>query len=152
MVVPFVGLPESSVHVKAAPPHSCTSMPRCLRYQLRRAAGSLALKKMPPMPVTRFMWFPLSVVLVKASAAGRDRRRVGDAELRQPIQVLPPLRVVGLAQLAQIRPGVEPCVVTVVEPESHRVMADGLDRVDADLVLAELQRFLSGAVAADLRR
>src|SRR5918995_1031349 len=55
IVVPFVGLPESSVQVNATPPHSCTSMPRCFLYQAINAAGSLALKKMPPMPVTLFI-------------------------------------------------------------------------------------------------
>ena len=55
IVVPPVGWPASSVHVNAAPPQGSTSTPRCVRYQSRKAAGSLALKKMPPMPVTRFM-------------------------------------------------------------------------------------------------
>src|SRR4051812_29858654 len=31
------------------------SMPRCLRYQARKASASLALMKMPPIPVTRAM-------------------------------------------------------------------------------------------------
>src|SRR3954468_4873819 len=55
MVMPFVGLPSASVHVNAAPPHSCTSIPRCFRYQSQSALGSFALMKMPPMPVTRRM-------------------------------------------------------------------------------------------------
>src|ERR1044072_6777825 len=42
----------------AAPPHSCTSMPRCFLYQAPRVFGSLDLKKTPPMPVTRFMTDP----------------------------------------------------------------------------------------------
>src|SRR5215472_15044621 len=54
-VMPPVGFPASSVQVKAVPPHSCTSIPKCFWYQARRAAGSLAWKKMPPMPVTLFM-------------------------------------------------------------------------------------------------
>src|SRR5450432_4498755 len=60
MVVPATGLPSPSVHVKAAPPHSWTSIPRCRLYQACSAFGSLALKKMPPMPVTRFMEPPVS--------------------------------------------------------------------------------------------
>src|ERR1700693_3998331 len=54
-VVPANGLPSPSVQVKAVPPHSCTSMPRCRLYQACSAGASLALKKMPPMPVTRFI-------------------------------------------------------------------------------------------------
>src|SRR6266700_797846 len=55
MVVPAAGLPSPSVQVKAVPPHSWTSIPRCRLYQACSAEASLALKKMPPMPVTRFM-------------------------------------------------------------------------------------------------
>src|ERR1700690_3708896 len=59
-VVPPVGLPCSSVQSKAAPPQACTSMPRWFLYQDCKALGSLALKKTPPMPVTRFITlFPL---------------------------------------------------------------------------------------------
>src|SRR3954470_2841644 len=60
MVMPLVGLPSASVHVKAAPPQSCTSMPRCFLYQAHRAFGSLAFMKMPPMPVTLRMQSPSS--------------------------------------------------------------------------------------------
>src|SRR6266496_1933906 len=55
MVVPATGLPSPSVHVKAVPPHSWTSIPRCRLYHGCSAGASLALKKMPPMPVTRFI-------------------------------------------------------------------------------------------------
>src|SRR5687767_3001821 len=55
MVVPATGLPSSSVQVKAVPPHGCTSIPRCRLYHACSAGASLALKKMPPMPVTRFI-------------------------------------------------------------------------------------------------
>src|SRR5438046_843768 len=61
MVVPATGLPSPSVQVKAAPPHSWTSIPRCRLYQACSAGASLALKKMPPMPVTRFIEPPRSV-------------------------------------------------------------------------------------------
>src|SRR4030095_15419705 len=54
-VVPANGLPSPSVQVKAAPPHSWTSIPRCRLYQACSAGASFALKKMPPMPVTRFI-------------------------------------------------------------------------------------------------
>src|SRR6202041_740730 len=54
-VVPAKGLPSPSVQLNAAPPHSWTSIPRCFLYQACNAGASFALKKMPPMPVTRFM-------------------------------------------------------------------------------------------------
>src|SRR5437773_7329367 len=54
-VVPAAVLPSPSVQVKAVPPHSWTSIPRCRLYQACSAGASLALKKMPPMPVTRFI-------------------------------------------------------------------------------------------------
>src|SRR4051794_29751916 len=54
-VVPPTAFPASSVQSKAAPPHGWTSIPRCRLYQSCRACGSSALKKMPPIPVTRFM-------------------------------------------------------------------------------------------------
>src|SRR5882672_5959088 len=59
-VLPATGLPSSSVQVKAVPPHSWTSIPRCRLYQASSAGASLALKKMPPMPVTRFIEPPRS--------------------------------------------------------------------------------------------
>src|SRR5213596_1508019 len=62
-VVPATGLPSPSVQVKAAPPHSWTSIPRCRLYQACSAGASLALKKMPPMPVTRFIEPPRSVLV-----------------------------------------------------------------------------------------
>src|SRR5476651_1439251 len=54
-VVPATGLPSPSVQVKAVPPHAWTSIPRCRLYQACSAGASLAMKKMPPMPVTRFI-------------------------------------------------------------------------------------------------
>src|SRR5450631_3569418 len=54
-VVPFVGLPAASAQVNAVPPHSWTSMPKCCLYQPRSATGSLALKKIPPIPATLFI-------------------------------------------------------------------------------------------------
>src|SRR5262247_3303249 len=55
-VVPFVGLPDASAHVNAVPPHAWTSIPRCRLYQARSATGSFALEKIPPMPVTLFIF------------------------------------------------------------------------------------------------
>src|SRR5438034_7013050 len=59
-VVPATGLPSASAQLKAAPPHAWTSIPRCRLYQACSAGASLALKKMPPMPVTRFIEPPRS--------------------------------------------------------------------------------------------
>src|SRR6476660_4926737 len=59
-VVPATGLPSPSAQVKAAPPHAWTSIPRCRLYQACSAGASLALKKMPPMPVARFIEPPRS--------------------------------------------------------------------------------------------
>src|ERR1700747_3119540 len=44
---------------KAAPPHGWTSIPKWVLYQAPKAFGSLDLKKMPPIPVTRFMSSPV---------------------------------------------------------------------------------------------
>src|SRR5262245_37726148 len=55
IVVPLNAAPVSSAHVNTAPPQSSTSMPRCFLYQAPKACGSRALKKIPPMPVTRFI-------------------------------------------------------------------------------------------------
>src|SRR5213078_68330 len=54
-VVPAAVLPSPSVQVKAVPPHSWTSIPKCRLYQACSDGASLALKKIPPMPVTRFI-------------------------------------------------------------------------------------------------
>src|SRR6478735_2000014 len=43
----------SSFQSNAAPPQGCTGIPRCSLYQALSALGSFALKKTPPMPVTR---------------------------------------------------------------------------------------------------
>src|SRR5438046_3262952 len=81
-VVPAAVLPSPSVQVKAVPPHSWTSIPRCRLYQACSAGASLALKKMPPMPVTRFIEAPRSgggerecivcCLTDRASAAGSE--------------------------------------------------------------------------------
>src|SRR5258708_560190 len=60
-VVPATGLPSPSVQSKDAPPHGWTSIPRCCLYQACSAGASFALKKMPPMPVTRFIESPMNV-------------------------------------------------------------------------------------------
>src|SRR5258706_13632420 len=59
-VVPATGLPSASAQGKAAPPQTWTSIPKCRLYQACSAGASLALKKMPPMPVTRFIEPPRS--------------------------------------------------------------------------------------------
>src|SRR5580692_1152270 len=79
-VDPPTGLPSSSVHVNAAPPHSWTSIPRCRLYQACSAGASLALKKMPPIPVTRFMEPPRSNIV---------RRSVSFCRFKNEMRVRP---------------------------------------------------------------
>src|SRR5437588_12470324 len=81
-VVPATGLPSPSVQVKAAPPHSWTSIPRCRLYQACSAFGSLALKKMPPIPVTRFREPPVGVAVHDERAVEARARRNGPYSLR----------------------------------------------------------------------
>src|SRR3954462_5184334 len=78
-VVPATGLPSLSVQLKAAPPHSWTSIPRCRLYQACSAFGSLALKKMPPMPVTRFTEPPRSLVRPQPAERHAGDQGVDDA-------------------------------------------------------------------------
>src|SRR4051812_36923290 len=79
-VVPPTGFPSSPDQSKEAPPHACTSMPRCRLYQAPRAAGSFALKKMPPTPVTRFM----------SIAPGIELRRIYElvSECASPVRMI----------------------------------------------------------------
>src|SRR6266576_1091894 len=91
-VVPATGLPSPSVQVKAVPPHSWTSIPRCRLYQACSAGASLALKKMPPMPVTRFIEPPMSGggegecvfcgLTVGASAASEELKAMSESAAR----------------------------------------------------------------------
>src|SRR5258705_2323558 len=50
----------SSFQSNVAPPQLCTGMPRWSRYQALSALGSRALKKTPPMPVTRLIYLVLA--------------------------------------------------------------------------------------------
>src|SRR5688572_24194628 len=119
------------------------------------AFGLLVLEKIY-RPATRYHCLPASgrcraaMWRLGSLAARGHRRGVGDAELCQTVEVMLPLRVAGLAQLAQVRPGVKTGVVPVVEPEPHGVVADRFYRGDCNLVLSELQGLLPRAVAAHL--
>src|SRR2546423_8961533 len=62
-VVPATGLPSPWLQLKDARPQSWTSIPRCRLYQACSAGASFALKKMPPMPVTRFIEPPRSALV-----------------------------------------------------------------------------------------
>src|SRR5437588_4391008 len=73
-VLPFAGTPAASTQRKDAPPHVCTSMPRWVLYQARSLAGSLALMKTPPIPVTRFM------VAFSVLSMGSEARLIGFCE------------------------------------------------------------------------
>src|ERR1700675_4369401 len=78
MVDPATGLPSPSVQVNAVPPHSWTSIPRCCLYQACSAGASLALKKMPPMPVTRFIDLPGRVAGRRSVSSSAYRSGVGE--------------------------------------------------------------------------
>src|SRR5687768_3337580 len=82
IVVPLVAFPSASAQVKAAPPQSWTSIPRCRLYQAPSALGSFALMKMPPMPVTRRMPEPPTLLFVLLRPLPRD------VELRLPATAL----------------------------------------------------------------
>src|SRR6185312_7255561 len=81
-VVPMPSGLSGPRHRNAAPPHSCTSIPRCALYQAPRAFGSLDLKKTPPIPVTRFMmshpswrWAGAAGPFVRAAADQQTNRQ-----------------------------------------------------------------------------
>src|ERR1700754_737694 len=57
---------------RAMPPHSWMSSPRWRRYHVRSASASRALKKMPPIPVTRCM---ASLLAFAAMVTRRARQR-----------------------------------------------------------------------------
>src|SRR5688572_8752479 len=84
------------------PPQSSTSMPRWWRYQAARASGSLALRKTPPIPVTRFTDGPSCV----PPGGGALLHPGGDALVRvvrrhEPLEV----DLLGARQLVQeVRP------------------------------------------------
>src|SRR3954470_23893448 len=74
IVLPAAGLPAESVQANAVPPQSWTSIPRCFRYHSPSALGSLALMKMPPMPVTLRIFYKASApTMVRDRRAGRNR-------------------------------------------------------------------------------
>src|SRR5690606_31655658 len=81
----------------------------------------------------------------------RGRVAAGTRRL-EPGQVLLPQRLLVLAQPVQVVPSVDAGVVAVAELRLDCVVADRLDRVDADVGLSGLQRLLAGAVAAHLGR
>ena len=63
------------------------------------------------------------------------------------VEVFLPVLVVVLAQVVEGLPGVDAGVVVVVEVELDGVVADLFDFFDVDVLLADLQGFLSGAMA-----
>src|ERR1700722_17042553 len=48
-------------------------------------------------------------------------------------QIIPPAPLLLTAELVQILPGIDPGIVQIVEQNANGVMADGLDRHDADM-------------------
>src|SRR5437762_2329827 len=71
---------------------------------------------------------------------------------RQPIQVTPPQRVVLRAELVEVVPRVDAAFVPVGEFRADGIVSDRLDFGDGDVALSKLQGFLSGTMAANLRR
>src|SRR5262245_2187282 len=69
------------------------------------------------------------------------------AELFHLRQILRHARIFLLGEFAEIGPGVEAGVMTVVEADTHRVATDRLGADDADLALLRGRRRLFGAMA-----
>src|SRR5437588_138497 len=74
------------------------------------------------------------------------------ASARPALEVARPLRLAFVAELVQVLPRVEPGVVSVVEDELHGVLPHRLDGPDPDVLFAEHQHLLPGAVPFHLRR
>src|SRR6187200_890032 len=62
-----------SLHSKLVP-YGVVSNPRCVLYHSLTAFGSLHLKKMPPIPVTFFIFvfFLLDIIVLKAKPDRKD--------------------------------------------------------------------------------
>src|SRR3954462_14257323 len=88
-VVPPTGLPSSSTQLNDAPPQSWTSIPKCRLYQACSALGSFALKKIPPIPVTRFIdtprQMPSNIVEFAHARAGAAEDLLGVDDFRLSI-------------------------------------------------------------------
>src|ERR1700712_2850966 len=65
-VSPFLVLASFSLHSKLVP-YWLVSNPRCVLYHSLTAFGSLHLKKMPPIPVTFFifLFFLVAIIVLK---------------------------------------------------------------------------------------
>src|SRR5579872_3926989 len=93
-----------------------------------------------------------------AGAGGWDNRGPGvgltavavHAAKVQCCQIIRPPPVVLAAELAQVVPRIDACVVPVIENQAHRVVAHRLYRGDRDVALSGYDLFLIGAVALDL--
>src|SRR5882724_13066959 len=72
-VSPFFVLSSISRHSKLVP-YGLVSNPRCVLYHSLIAFGSLHLKKIPPIPVTFFIFvfFLLDIIVLKAKPDRKD--------------------------------------------------------------------------------
>src|SRR5690606_31960139 len=71
---------------------------------------------------------------------------------REPLEVAAPLRLPVAAELVEYRPRVQAGIVAVVEHEPHRIVADRLDPLDPNRLLARDQQPFSRGVTFDFSR
>ena len=83
-------------------------------------------------------------------ANGRAGARMSGS-LRPPLLVASPIRRLVPSELVQVPPGEQSRVMPVVKDNFDGVLADGLDRPDADILFAQHQHFLSRAMSFDFR-
>src|SRR5450759_487090 len=72
--------------------------------------------------------------------------------LLHALQVTGPVAGLILSKVIEIVPGIEPGIVPVRKFELDGIRADRLDRLDRDVLLADLEHFLPWPVAAHFRR
>src|SRR5262245_59824361 len=96
-VVPWPPGLSGPAHWNAAPPQDWTGMPRCFWYQARSASGLADLMKMPPTPVTLFIFsLPWGGSLTEsAGAAGLGAVAHGLPREREQRAVLDPEFIAG---------------------------------------------------------
>src|SRR5258706_16010379 len=82
--------PGSSFVLKETYPCSSKGTPRWSRYQALRRSGSFALKKMPPMPVTRSMNPSLPRRRGPGSSPSEGTPPADDFHFRSPLLAISP--------------------------------------------------------------
>src|SRR5271163_4450175 len=79
-------------------------------------------------------------------------RIAAEAALLQLAEIGRPAARLLLAELVEILPGIDPGIVQIVEADPHRVVADRLERQDADLAAPGDDGLLARPMALDLGR